>query len=310
MIPKFNDYFLLKESVNLTDYKGNSRNLTFMEMKNKFVATGYDYLGTIFIEGKSINAYTCKEFEEGVPEDIFQIVQKCGVSYHYVSKTPDRSYLSVSISEGNGKVLGDRNKLIKILGEPNIDKISSCYTSKGDLYFVFWNAEKKYFYFLRISDKGYISSDHVKGFVELWVKVRTSGVDVIRDEVNEINSKYLEKKRIEQEKEEERKRMETLKKEQEEAYQKRVDVLQADVEANPDNYEEVSYMELPDDVKADINSDDKSNVKYVEYIEIVSPRNPYDKEPCICYVNDDDFTKGYKYESEINCARPGTYWGD
>lgn len=314
MIPNFYDYFLIRESKSLSDLaKGNARNLSYGQIKRNFIGKGYDFLGTIYMEEKGSGTYKTEEITNAIPEDILAKVDKYGYKAGYISKRlEDVRYLSISIDSDSTEIY---NRFHEVLGEPNIDKITSCFTQKQKLYYVLWNEEKKYFYFMRLENRGYLysSGDHLLAFAELWVKVRTSGVDTVRQEVEDFYDRYAEEDRVKaEEMENERKakaEADAHAKAVQAGYDKRSEAVQADAEANPDSYVEVEYEDLPDDVKADIENEDKENVKYVEYIEH-GRRDPYDVETATVYVNDDALSRGYKFKRTIDHSKRGTYWGD
>ena len=210
--------------------------------------------------------------------------------------------------------------MLTIFDEENTEDVIACITNAGDLYYALYNDEKKYFYYMTSKKDRYSSNDSARGFLELYIKVRTSSVEEVSKEIDDYCDEYSERqraeeeerqrkeeeRRIQKEKEEEERR---IKKEKEDAYQKRVDAIKADVEENPENYEMVDSWGLPNEIEKEINSDDYMDSKYVKYVRH-GRHDPYDNEQIVVYINDDDLTKGYKYISSISHARPGTYWGD
>jgi len=305
MIPNFNSYNILNESVSLKELeKGNSRKLSYGDMKNGFISKGYEFLGNISLKVKTINAFAYDEILNVVPDELCEKIKECG-GRGYVSHTTKKGYLDAHTFGRDY----DLDKLLSTLTEPNIEKVSSCFTKKGDLYYVLWNVENKYFYFITIDESSYYNNSNAVGFLELFIKIRTSGIDEVNSEVDEIYAKYLEDKSTREEEERIRKEEEDAKKAKEAEYQRRVDIIKADVEANPENYEEVKEKDLPQEILDALNSDDYMDTPYAVYTEHIST-DPYDVETVMCYVNDDDFTKGYKFQQTIHHAKPGTYWGD
>jgi len=310
MVPNFNSYNFLKESISIKELEnGNIRNLSYSQMKNGFLSKDYEFLGNISFKVKTFNNFAYKEIKAVVPDEICDKLYECG-GRDYISHKPSKAYLDTHTFGTEGKV----DRLLEVLSEPNIEKVKSCFTNKGDLYYVLWNEENKYFYFTTIDSKSYYSSNNdAIGFLEMFIKIRTSGLEEVTKEVDELYDKYLEKqreeeekRRIEKEEEEARTAAEKAKKE---AYDARVEALKADVEANPDNYEEIAAQDVPKEIADALKSDDYMDAPYVKYDEFIS-MSPYDVKTVMRYVNDDNFSKGYKYEVEINCSRPGTYWGD
>lgn len=309
MIPNFNTYNILKESISLRDLDGgNKRNLGYGDIKRGFLSKGYEFLGNISFKVKTINCVSYDEIMSVVPTELCDKLKKCGKKY--ITHIPDKRYVDMSLF---GMDNGIDKSLETISNATGLEKVQSCFSKKGDLYYVLWNEKDKYFYFLTVDKYGYYSNNSAIGFLELYIKIRTAGLDVVTQEVDELYDEYSEKqrgeeeeKRIKKEKEEEERR---IKKEKEEAYQKRVDAIKADVEENPENYESIKQSDLPEEIKKELDSDDYMDSKYVKYVSH-GKWDPYDNEQIIVYINDDDLTKGYKYESSISHAKSGTYWGD
>ena len=172
-----------------------------------------------------------------------------------------------------------------------------------------WNNNKKYFYFMTIDESGPRNNSDAVAFLELFIKIKTSGIDTVNDEVDELYAQYLEEKAKREEKERQRKEEERIQKEKEDTYQARVDAIQVDVKENPDNYVEVDEKDLPQNILDALNSDDYMDTPYAVYMKHIST-DPYENETVMCYVNDDELTQGYKFKQIISHARPGTYWGD
>lgn len=304
MVPSFNSYNILKESISLSKLaNGHSRVSKYSEMISGFKSKGYEFLGNISLKVKSINVFAYDEILNVVPDELCDKLRECGhMDRDYISHRPDKRNL-------NTNTFGDFNldRLLEVLSEPNIEKVSSCFSKKGDLYYVLWNEDEKYFYFITIDPQSYGSG--AIGFLELFIKIRNSGIDVVNGEVDELYSKYLDEKSAREEEERKRQEEREAKRVKEEAYKVRVDNIKADVEANPDNYEEIKEKDLPEDIKTALDSDDYMDSPYVVYKQFVKSE-PYDVNVYMCYVNDDDLTKGYKFEKRIDSSRRGTYYGD
>lgn len=312
MVPNFSSYNLLKESVTLKEFeKGNARNLSYWDMKKGFLSKGYEFLGNLSLSIKTINCLSYEEILNVIPDELYDKLVKSFYIDNYLSEQPSKKYLDADFYKlENGKDVCDIKRFISIISEPNIEKVQSCFSKKGNLFYVFWNPEKKYFYFVQIGHTYNCDNSGAIGFFEAYLKIKTSGLDVVTKEVDEIYEKYLEEKRIEDDKWEAKKREESEKKAKEEAYQARVDLLKKDVEEHPENYEELkSSDDLPREIYDELTGDDYMDSKYIHYIED-GIRDPYDVSTDIVYVNDDDFTKGYKFPIVVDHAKRGTYWGD
>lgn len=315
MIPNFNSYNILNESVSLKEIQKNKKSYGFV--KRDFTSKGYECLGNITFESYHRKNQKYKEVLDVIPDELCDKFFKKATT-GFVSGTPNKDYVDVNLWGCD-----DESKFLSIFMEPNVENVIACITQKGDLYYCLYNDEKKYFYYVTYKKPPYWVNNNgaISGCFELFVKLRTSSLEEIENELDEYCEEYEKKKkaeeeerlrkeeerRIQREKEEEERR---IKKEKEEAYAKRADVIKADAEENPENYEMVdSWGGLPKEIEEELKSDNYMDSKYVKYI-LHGKWDPYDVESIIVYVNDDNLTKGYKYESSINHARPGTYWGD
>ena len=305
MIPNFNAYNLINESITLQELsKGNEKNYSYGDMKRGFLSKGYEFLGNISLKVLTYNCFSYDEIIDVVPDELVSKLRKCGPR-EYISTVPEKKYVNTNIFGRDY----NRDSALKIISEPNIEKIRSCFSKKGDLYYVLWNNNKKYFYFMTIDESGPRNNSDAVAFLELFIKIKTSGIDTVNDEVDELYAQYLEEKAKREEKERQRKEEERIQKEKEDAYQARVDAIQVDVKENPDNYVEVDEKDLPQNILDSLNSDDYMDTPYAVYMKHIST-DPYENETVMCYVNDDELTQGYKFKQIISHARPGTYWGD
>lgn len=310
MIPNFSTYNLLKESISLKNLaNGNKRNLSYSDMKNGFLSKGYEFLGNLSMKVKTVNAFAYDEILNTVPDEFIEKLQKCGNGY--VTYTPDKMYLDTSIyKKENGVSTLDSDKFLSYLAAMAIENVSSCFTKKGSLYYVLWNRENKYFYFAHIDDSTYARNNDAIGFFELWLKIRTSGVDVVKEEIDALYADYQEKENQRDEERRLKKEADELKNKKNAEYQLKVDAIKGDVEKNPDNYTEVEdEKDLPQEIQDAINADDYQDSGYAVYIEH-GAEDPGGMETAICYVNNDELNNGYKFQRLINHRRSGAYVGD
>lgn len=312
MIPNFSTYNILKESVSLKDIQKNKK--PYGVVKRDLTSKGYDFLGNITVQTSRYSNPKYDVILDFVPDELCQKLSK-KEARGFLSSVPYKFSIDFSIWG-----IDDKSKVLTIFDEENTEDVIACITNAGDLYYALYNDEKKYFYYMTSKKDRYSSNDSARGFLELYIKVRTSSVEEVSKEIDDYCDEYSERqraeeeerqrkeeeRRIQKEKEEEERR---IKKEKEDAYQKRVDAIKADVEENPENYEMVDSWGLPNEIEKEINSDDYMDSKYVKYVRH-GRHDPYDNEQIVVYINDDDLTKGYKYISSISHARPGTYWGD
>lgn len=286
MILNFTDYNFINESKTLKEFqKININGYTYHQVFDGFKSRGYTYLGTIIIESKVTNANPCDEFTSLVPEDIFNIAIKYGKESEYLSHTPSTEQISFYISDVAYK------KLLPIFKDNDVDNITACKKS-GELYYTLWNKDKKYFYFLRID------SLHIKywitGFAELWLKIRTSGIDVVRKELEDIKIECENKERERIAARERNKKIKDLQ-----------DAIRNDIKTNEDKYRDVEkYDDLPDEVK---NSLENKDGVYAELTMEWRESGPYDWEHRTHYINNSDLSDGYKYNTSVTRQR---YWGD
>ena len=305
MIPNFNAYNLINESITLQELsKGNEKNYSYYDMKRGFLSKGYESLGNISLKVLTYNCFSYDEIIDVVPDELINKLRECGPR-KYISTVPEKKYINTNTFGRDYNL----DSALKIISEPNIEKVRSCFSKKGDLYYVLWNNDKKYFYFMTIDESGHYNNNDAVAFLELFIKIKTSGIDTVNDEVDELYAQYLEEKAKREEEERQRKEKKRIQKEKEAAYQARVDAIQADVEENPDNYVEVKRENLPQSILDALNSDDYMDTPYAVYTKQIS-KDPYDNETVMCYVNDDELTHGYKFTQVISHKKPGEYVGD
>ena len=305
MIPNFNAYNLINESITLQELsKGNEKNYSYGDMKRGFLSKGYEFLGNISLKVLTYNCFSYDEIINVVPDELISKLSECG-SRGYIRTVPEKKYINTNTFGRDYNL----DSALKIISEPNIEKVRSCFSNKGYLYYVLWNNDKKYFYFMTIDESGHYNNNDAVAFLELFIKIKTSGIDTVNDEVDELYAQYLEEKAKREEKERQRKEKKRIQKEKEAAYQARVDAIQADVEENPDNYVEVKKENLPQSILDALNSDDYMDTPYAVYTKQIS-KDPYDNETVMCYVNDDELAHGYKFTQVISHKKPGEYVGD
>jgi hypothetical protein len=305
MVPNINAYNTINESITLKELsKGNERNLSYGDMKKGFLSKGYEFLGNISLKVLTYNCFSYEEIIDVVPDELVSKLSECG-SRKYIRTVPEKKYINTNTFGRDYNL----DNALKIISEPNIEKVKSCFSKKGDLYYVLWNNDKKYFYFMTIDESGPCNNNDAVAFLELFIKIKTSGIDTVNDEVDELYAQYLDEKAKREEAERQRKEEERIQKEKDDAYQARVDAIRVDAEENPDNYVEVKRENLPQSILDALNSDDYMDREYAVYTKHIST-DPYDNETVMCYVNDDELAHGYKFKQVISHARPGTYWGD
>ena len=305
MIPNFNAYNLINESITLQELsKGNEKNYSYGDMKRGFLSKGYEFLGNISLKVLTYNCFSYDEIINVVPDELVSKLSECG-SRGYIRTVPEKKYINTNTFGRDYNL----DSALKIISEPNIEKVRSCFSKKGDLYYVLWNNDKKYFYFMTIDESGHYNNNDAVAFLELFIKIKTSGIDTVNDEVDELYAQYLEEKAKREEEERQRKEKKRIQKEKEAAYQARVDAIQADVEENPDNYVEVKRENLPQSILDALNSDEYMDTPYAVYTKQIS-KDPYDNETVMCYVNDDELAHGYKFTQVISHKKSGEYVGD
>ena len=305
MIPNFNAYNLINESITLQELsKGNEKNYSYGDMKRGFLSKGYEFLGNISLKVLTYNCFSYDEIINVVPDELVSKLSECG-SRGYIRTVPEKKYINTNTFGRDYNL----DSALKIISEPNIEKVRSCFSKKGDLYYVLWNNDKKYFYFMTIDESGHYNNNDAVAFLELFIKIKTSGIDTVNDEVDELYAQYLEEKTKREEEERQRKEKKRIQKEKEDAYQARVDRIRVDVEENPDNYVEVKRENLPQSILDALNSDDYMDTPYAVYTKQIS-KDPYDNETVMCYVNDDELAHGYKFTQVISHKKPGEYVGD
>ena len=306
MIPNFNAYNLINESITLQELsKGNEKNYSYGDMKRGFLSKGYEFLGNISLKVLTYNCFSYDEIIDVVPDELISKLRECD-SRKYIKTVPEKKYINTNIFGRDYNL----DSALKIISEPNIEKVRSCFSKKGDLYYVLWNNDKKYFYFMTIDESSPNNNNDAVAFLELFIKIKTSGIDTVNDEVDELYAQYLDEKAKREEAERQRQEEKRIQKEKEDAYQARVDRIRVDVEENPDNYVEVKRNDLPRNILDALNSDDYMDKEYAVYTQHISTDPHYYDETVMCYVNNDELSDGYKFEMTISHRKSGGYVGD
>ena len=190
MIPSFKDYIHINES-NISKImcglKRNIHDYSYDYIKEKFIEKKYEYLGDLEIfENLNNREYKCDEIVNSVPNDIIDILIKYYKIDDYLRESPEiYPTIAFKFSDDN------EERFREILSKPYIDKITACNREiqygSDRLYLVLWNDDYKYFYFILLPSSKNVEG--IYGFVELWLKIRTTGIDTVRDEVEKIKIK-------------------------------------------------------------------------------------------------------------------------
>ena len=182
MIPNFNAYNLINESITLQELsKGNEKNYSYGDMKRGFLSKGYEFLGNISLKVLTYNCFSYDEIINVVPDELVSKLSECG-SRGYIRTVPEKKYINTNTFGRDYNL----DSALKIISEPNIEKVRSCFSKKGDLYYVLWNNDKKYFYFMTIDESSPNNNNDAVAFLELFIKIKTSGIDTVNDEVDEL----------------------------------------------------------------------------------------------------------------------------
>ena len=70
---------------------------------------------------------------------------------------------------------------------------------------------------MTIDESGPHNNNDAVGFLELFIKIKTSGIDVVNDEVDELYAQYLDEKAKREEAERQRQEEKRIQKEKEDA---------------------------------------------------------------------------------------------
>ena len=142
MIPNFNAYNLINESITLQELsKGNEKNYSYYDMKRGFLSKGYEFLGNISLKVLTYNCFSYDEIIDVVPDELINKLRECGPR-KYISTVPEKKYINTNTFGRDYNLDG----ALKIISEPNIESVRSCFSKKGDLYYVLWNNKKRYLY--------------------------------------------------------------------------------------------------------------------------------------------------------------------
>lgn len=287
----------IDESFDAKGMKVNSRNLTVGQMAYKFKQLGYKCYGYIKTDHKRYNNFDYVNFGKALPEDIrsmaYKYGKKIGLSY-----TPSMSDADLNVwGYDEGVKFADIEAILKQDTKEGVEKATN--KDGSDTYYVFFNNAAKYFYFICARNP---EPEH-NAYIELYVKVKKDGVDVIRKELEEVRDieeaaarKRQEEYEIKRQEEEEQRR---LKESEKAAIRKKTEDLEKYVEANEDKFIEVKNT---DEIPAEFE-------QFASFDKIVE-RGRYDDAEAMRYVCNQDYTMLYKYYVHLSWAKPGTYWGD
>lgn len=298
---KFNEYTSLNENFSpktLENIEINKAYPTYAEFKKNMINKHhFKFLGTLYCEEKTVNAFVPDGFENVFTERIKDVWgyknYMSGIWRHpNINMIPNSDY-GVSYDDFN-----------KILSEDNIEEITSCKTKTGKTYYIFFNRKKKYFYFMQVNTP--LESSEL---LDLWINIKTKGEDVVYKElcVEEEERKKREEERRRREEEEEREKKK--KEEEKKKYKERVEtILKKDVKEHPENYKRCNYYDIPKEIRKEIERDDIENSNYMEYY-VKTGEDVYWSKYYDVYVNDLDLTDGYVYETRDDSDRL-KYCGD
>ena len=285
---KFNEYSSLNENFSpktLKNIEINKAYPTYAEFKKNMITKHhFKFLGTLYCEEKTVNAFVPEGFENVFTERIKDI---WGYK-DYMLRLYRHPNINMIPNSDYGVSYDDFNK---ILSEDNIEEITSCKTKTNKTYYIFFNRKKKYFYFMQVSTP--IESYKL---LDLWINIKTKGEDAVYKELCVEEDERRKREEERRKNEDEKKREEQKKKEAKEKYDERVEtILKKDVEEHPENYKRCKFYELPEKMKKELDRDDIENSNYLKYYVFKSSdwywRKYYD-----VYVNDINLTDGYVYE--------------
>ena len=286
MILKFDEYIKINEEKNVSSFKEikiNEHWPTYNLMMKNFTSQkyGYRFLGTIYCDWKKYDAYRADGFLNLFSMRLRKVCDDFG-----------EQYLDVSLEKNkDGSITYEEFE--EIISK-NVDEVTSCKTNSRKIYYVFFNRKEKYFYFMYVSPMAMVYSDELK----VWLRIKTSGEEIVYNEYRKIKE-FREKRRKEEELE--KQRQDKLYKE----YRKCVEILEADVEKNPENYKKVYFSDLPKDIQDSwSNLIESDYVKYKKHINSDPYRDYYN-----IYVNKRDLSDGYVFETVEDFYKSG-YTGD
>lgn len=288
-ILKYDEYSKLNEEVSVNSFSEveiNKAWATYGEMKKNFIGRHYTFLGTIYSEIKTVNAYKNDYFDSVITERIKSV---------WNGNIHDETSISVEPNDGIGY-----DYFGEIISK-SVDEVTSCRTKTGKTYYVIFNRTKKYFYFIYIK--------YVTPRLDLWLRIKTKGEDVVYNELLKEKEEREERQREREKKEAE------LRKEKEEKdrihteYEKQVEILKSDVEENPENYKRVKFDELPDEMK-DAFRNKIEGSGFIEYRVDKHIFDPYQKFTYDVYMNNVSLSDGYVFEIIVDKGRKDGYVGD
>lgn len=301
----FKDYSQsINESVDPRKLKTNEKNMSVGQLAREFKSRGYKFYGYIETERRS-NGWDYIGLSSAIPADIMELAKKYYGTFRnivkdtYLSSVPDLYQLHTNIYGGDVE-----SKDIKDLIHDNTKREKVTIATNKDAskkFFVLFNTEEKYFYFMSGCkyDSGHCA------WVDLYVRVRRDGVDEVRKELearrDAVEAVLAPEREAAEEKsrqEREKARLKEIAKKEQEA---RNEDLKKYVETHADEFKQIkSERDLPAGFEI-----------FARYDEVDwSTKTPYDRCDGVVYVCDADYKHCYKYDTTFNFARPNTYWGD
>lgn len=207
MLCRFNDHVRINESHSLSELREqNPCGHSWKRWSDYFRNLGYSFLGTIYIG----SGRQCKAFSQYLPEDLLRkartIVRGMKIDTmipKYVRYLPPVKCPPVKFYRG------DPVMFRKVLDKGLTDVCTTCITRKGFIYWVFWNDSERYFYYLYPGEPNGPANRY--DVAELWIRVKTSSLDEVMGEVDEIYNAHQERKENHRRKQQELEAQKSLK---------------------------------------------------------------------------------------------------
>lgn len=300
---------VINESVDPRKITINQNNYTVGRIKSEFKKRGYKFYGYIETSHKQYNNFDFIDFCHAIPKDILDLAVKYYNTYEnlvkdtYLRWRPNMSDADINTYYEDDNI--DSKDIKEIMHADKREKVNMAFNEKKTKkFFVLFNEEEKYFYFLCPSK---YEPEH-QAFVDLYIKIRVNGRETVKKELEErgaiinadVQAKYLAWEIKYKEQEEKRKLEEAEKAEM----QRRSEELKAYVKDNEDKFILLKRgQKIPDDFE-----------KYAEYCEYIDDDhyigNPYGEYAVMCYVCNKDYTQFYKYKAEVSNRRSGMWTDD
>lgn len=279
MILKYEEYVRSinekKETVTSFDsIKKNSKGYMYSDIMQNMKRIGYRFTGTIYCQNKNVNVWRAHGFDSVFSNEINE----------YWDEFYDGIGLDVSIDAAPGV---DEDDFEEVISRSDIMEVTSCSTKTGKTYYVFFNREKRYFYFLYTSVRSSV--------LDMWLRIKTGGQEEAVAYLKDVRARN-ERLRAERERREEAERKDRTNRVN---YEKECEKVKDDVKEHPEKYPYVAYNELPESVRKFIENKTMYKSDWLIWSNSYYESEYYTNRVITDnYIADKNLTKGFMFKTE------------